>query len=80
MLVALTRCLGCGELRGGSCLCLCEGLICASCRESRIHRPVSAYYDEETGQVINVPHFAALKVCRVCGAGSLWEVASHTRG
>jgi hypothetical protein len=62
-------------LRGGSCLCLCNGLVCAACGRGRIHRPISAYYDEATREIIHVPHFMTLRRCRVCGAQSRWEAA-----
>jgi hypothetical protein len=71
----LTRCNDCGELRGGSCLCLCDGLVCAACGRDRIRRPISAYYDESTGEIIHVPYFTGLKPCRLCDAWSRWEPA-----
>jgi hypothetical protein len=75
-----TRCATCGELRGGSCLCLGDGLVCAACGQGRIHRPISDYYDEKTREIIHVPYFAALKACRACGAQSHWRAAQLTHG
>ena len=49
--------------------------MCAACNDDRIHRPISDYYDEVTGEIIHVPYFVALKPCRVCGAQSRWEDA-----
>lgn len=73
--VGLTRCGDCGELHGGSCLCLCEGLVCGACGQGRIHRPISARCDEVTREIINVPYFMGLMRCRICGAQSRWEAA-----
>lgn len=70
----LERCTSCGELYGGPYLCLCKGLTCGACGVGRIHRPVSSYFDETTGKIIHVPHFATLKRCHSCGAQSRWEV------
>jgi hypothetical protein len=76
----LSRCCVCGELRGGSCLCLCDGLVCAVCGRDTIHRPISDYYDESAGQIIHVPYFAALKECGACGSRSRWEAARVKQG
>lgn len=75
MNVSLTRCGDCGAFRGGSCLCLCDALVCAACGQGRIRRPISARYDEATREIINVPYFIGLMSCRICGARSRWEPA-----
>lgn len=79
----LTRCGTCGELKGTflypefnaggkliptTVLCLCDGLICESCGKGRSHRPISNYYNEETGKVIHAPYFMAEQHCSECGA------------
>jgi hypothetical protein len=89
----LVRCEACGELRGSgyapdppdhktvsrvTVSCLCDGLICGNCGEGRIHRPISNYYDEETGKVWHVPYFMAMKPCGVCGAHD-WREYDESR-
>jgi len=71
----LQRCLQCGQLRGEAFVdggrrvpvaCLCEGIVCRVCRERAIRRPLSNYWDEETGRVWHVPWFAYLRPCAPC--------------
>jgi hypothetical protein len=57
----LSRCAACGELWGGSYLCLCDGLVCAACGQGRIRRPISDYSGEATREIIHTPHFAVLR-------------------
>ena len=83
----LTRCETCGEYKGTGLYpelpegkgrlvptpvsCLCEGLICGACGEGQMHRPISNYYKEATGEIIHVPHFMTGRHCSVCGK-SAW--------
>jgi hypothetical protein len=84
----LVRCPTCRELRGTglhrvppkrselklvTVACLCEGGRCKQCG-NRTHRPISNYYDEKTGHVWHVAHFAWLAPCTRCGAVS-WQLA-----
>jgi len=76
----LHRCGQCGELRGRFLYagtvdaepratevhCLCAGIVCRSCKERAIHRPISDYYDEATGTVWHVPWFGYRLPCQVC--------------
>ena len=72
----LRRCPRCGEFRGrvphpegiwpgADVICLCDGIACRYCG-SRIHRPISDYFNEERGCVIHVPWFGANLPCRDC--------------
>lgn len=78
----LRRCVQCGELKGEALvddpweglthvpvLCLCDGIVCRHCREGAIRRPISNYYDEQTGRVWHVPWFGYLVRCRRCRRG-----------
>ncbi len=79
----LYLCVVCGEPRGWTpspgpggevdrrlSRCSCEGPACNSCGRPRSHRPVSHYYDPETGAWMHVPWFAGLKrYCRDCDPG-----------
>lgn len=73
----LVRCEQCGELKGRGITpdrwhevvivsCLCDGIVCSSCGESRLHRPISNYYDEANGEVIHVPYFGFMAHCQAC--------------
>jgi hypothetical protein len=68
----LARCPRCGELRGDSASCLCEGLVCGACGSERIHRPLTSYWDETAQCLINVPHFTYLRRCRTCNTRGNW--------
>lgn len=47
--------------------CFCEGLICERCGERKRHRPISDYYDPESGEWWHVPYFAGLsRLCAEC--------------
>jgi len=74
----LLRCPQCGELEGEALThdwdgwsympvsCLCDGIVCRYCRHGAIHRPISNFYDEETGNVWHVPWFGFELACRRC--------------
>jgi hypothetical protein len=70
----LNRCGQCNELRGLArtengfvpVSCLCEGIVCRSCRQRAIRRPISNYIDEQTGQIWHVPWFGYLIPCPEC--------------
>ena len=84
----LTRCPDCGELRGtflyrdrwGEAItpvrCICDGITCRGCGTNKIRRPISNYYDEETGRVWHTPYFGAMFTCDACRAGAIspWRV------
>lgn len=47
--------------------CYCEGQVCARCGRRRRRRPISDYYDAESGEWFHVPHFMGLsRVCSDC--------------
>lgn len=88
----LRRCGQCGQMKGEALVddewgptayapvsCLCEGIVCKDCRRGAIPRPLSSRYDEATGRVLHVPHFAYLRRCDVCrerdAAAALAEIA-----
>jgi len=58
--------------------CLCDGLVCGACGKGRIHRPISNYYDEESGHLIHVPYFRASAPCPECGVKD-WRAVNETR-
>jgi hypothetical protein len=76
----LRKCHQCGEYRGRGIVpshrhdlldivpvsCLCQGIVCRYCKRRAIHRPISNYYDGETGQVWHVPYFAYDVPCPDC--------------
>ncbi len=81
--IGLRRCRQCGELYGRTyygtpydrifleavtVTCLCKGIVCHWCKKNAIHRPISNYFDEETGTIWHVPHFGFLARCRECRA------------
>ncbi len=46
--------------------CLCDGIICPKCHISKIHKPVSNQYDQETNSIWHSPWFAAQAGCQKC--------------
>ncbi len=69
----LKKCEVCGEWKGktkqAEILCVCAGPLCVTCNEKRIHRPISNYWDEDTGRAIHVPWFVGFELqCDSCKA------------
>ena len=70
----LAFCDKCGEPRGfkrdhGERLevkCICEGIPCPKCKTNKIHRPISNYYDIETGKIWHVSHYGYMNTCDRC--------------
>lgn len=47
--------------------CFCDGLVCRSCGERRVRRPISDYYDPRDGGWWHVAYFQAFHpYCRSC--------------
>lgn len=46
--------------------CLCDGIICPKCHITKIHKPVSNQYDQETNTIWHSPWFAAQAGCDNC--------------
>ena len=44
--------------------CLCDGIVCTSCRAVRIHRPISNYFSMKYLKILHVAYFVT--VCRGC--------------
>ena len=75
----LRRCSRCGELEGEAVvenryegivrmpvICICQGIPCAQCGQRLIRRPISNYYEEQTGTVWHAPWFSYLSRCATC--------------
>ena len=70
--LGLTRCKKCGEYYGNviddgeelDVECICNGIVCRSCDVTKIHRPISNYFDETDSKIWHVPYFGY--VCREC--------------
>jgi hypothetical protein len=45
--------------------CLCEGIVCRKCELGKKRRPISAYYDPESGWW-SVPYFTGFSPCHSC--------------
>ncbi len=58
-----------GKLMQAKSTCLCEGITCRRCGDTRIHRPISDYYNLADGRFWHVPHFVGMFPCRECRAG-----------
>jgi hypothetical protein len=56
-------------------LCICNGIPCRTCGESRIHRPISNYWDEARGALIHCPWFSAQVSCDTCSTQHKWSAA-----
>ena len=46
--------------------CICNGITCRECGETKMHRPISNSYDEETNTVIHHSWVSGLKTCKEC--------------
>ncbi len=46
--------------------CLCDGIICPKCNITKIHKPISNQYDQETNSIWHSPWFAAQAGCQKC--------------
>lgn len=46
--------------------CLCDGITCPKCHITKIHKPVSNQYDQETNTIWHSPWFAAQAGCDNC--------------
>ena len=55
--------------------CLCDGILCSKCKKNMIYRPISNYYDEETGKIWHRPYFGYLIPCAECRAKDRGEKA-----
>ena len=70
--LGLKRCKKCGEYCGaaidnGSAVlveCLCAGIDCTNCRTTKIHRPISNYFNESNNKITHVPYF--YHICSGC--------------
>ena len=59
-----------GEIDRRLSRCSCEGPSCIRCGRPRSHRPISDYYDPQTGTWWHVPGFMGLRrFCRECNPG-----------
>jgi hypothetical protein len=67
------QCVLCGEYKGKAKVegkiwvvtCLCDGMLCRKCGVTRIHSPVSNYFDKDTGKCWHIPYFGST-VCDRC--------------
>lgn len=73
----LVRCDVCGKYKGktierGQTLtvsCLCDGEKCTICKKNKLYRPISELFDEASGRILHVSHFAGYYlVCDDCKA------------
>lgn len=75
----LYRCSDCAQIRGRAwsaaldgeliktkSTCLCEGIACRECGDTRIRRPISDYYNLADGRFWHVPYFVGMFPCREC--------------
>lgn len=46
--------------------CLCDGILCTECRKNNSPKPLTNYYDDETGTIWHVPHLIQHAVCKEC--------------
>lgn len=68
----LKKCEVCGEYKGFlakkgekiGATCICDGIICNKCKVTKMRRPVSNVYDEDTDEFWHTPWF--LHVCKSC--------------
>lgn len=47
--------------------CLCDGILCPKCKKSKIHKPISNSYDEESNTIEHWPWFTGMRPCNECG-------------
>jgi len=45
--------------------CICDGILCRTCKKNRIHRPISNTWDERGG-FGHWPYFTAMMPCKEC--------------
>jgi hypothetical protein len=74
----LVRCDVCGELKGEALIprhedegllliqCMCEGVVCGHCGQTRRHRPISTYWKDGEG-MWHVPWTEGMHPCDICG-------------
>ena len=51
--------------------CLCDGIICPKCHITKMHRPISNKYNEETNSMSHIPWFMGQAGCGKCRKSKL---------
>jgi hypothetical protein len=46
--------------------CLCDGILCGTCKQNKIHRPTSNSYYEENNCIEHSPYFVGMMPCGEC--------------
>ena len=58
------------ETKGGAgyleVSCLCDGILCPTCKKNKIHRPISNSYDEEGSDIVHHSYMSWVTACGEC--------------